>query len=93
MALHIVLSKNCNWSLLYRMLTKEDALIFMDDASIYAMKHMSPSSQSIYSKKYVLADDLLVRGLSEEVNHSITPIDYPQLVKLTEQHHPIISWQ
>jgi sulfur relay protein TusB/DsrH len=42
---------------------------------------------------YVLADDLAVRGITqEELVHGIHGIDYPQLVALTVKHPVIQSW-
>jgi tRNA 2-thiouridine synthesizing protein B len=42
---------------------------------------------------YVLADDLAVRGITqEELVRGIRVIDYPQLVALTVKHPVIQSW-
>lgn len=42
---------------------------------------------------YVLADDLAVRGITqEELVRGIQIIDYPQLVALTVKHPVIQSW-
>jgi tRNA 2-thiouridine synthesizing protein B len=41
---------------------------------------------------YVLSEDLQARGLSGQISHKVTPIDYTGFVDLTEKHRQHVAW-
>lgn len=72
---------------------KDDALVFLDNAVLRLVKTASHHLLLPSNKRYVLADDLAVRGLlADELITGIEIIDYPALVDLTVQHTPIQTW-
>lgn len=67
-------------------LTKEDAILLIEDAVYQAL-----NNTSCPAKIHVLIEDLCARGIQEKVNTAMNIIDYAGFVNLTETHQRIIS--
>ena len=63
-------------------------MVLTQDAVIAATLTSTTKNQKIYALK----DDLVARGLSDQLVAGIEVIDYQQFVQLTLSHQPIVSW-
>ena len=68
------------------------AIVLMEDA-VYALLGDQPPLVN-GATVYAITDDALTRGVPQDtIRHPVEWIDYDGLVTLTEQHHPIVSWE
>lgn len=71
---------------------RNDGVILLEDGVYGALKTAHPTEIHEVSW-YVLKEDLLARGLSEELcREGITIVDYAGFVELTEQYKSVCSW-
>jgi tRNA 2-thiouridine synthesizing protein B len=68
--------------------TSEVTMVLTQDAVIAATLTSTTKYQSVYALK----DDLVARGLGDQLVAGIEVIDYQQFVQLTLSHQPIVSW-
>ena len=64
----------------------DDAFVLMGDA-VYLAR---PGNTAPRENMVMLAQDGEVRGIGGQT--MVPAIDYPQLIELCVQHHPIVSW-
>ncbi|MFU2314999.1 sulfurtransferase complex subunit TusB [Rahnella sp. PCH160] len=86
--------QHCDFSLLLKMVTPDDALLLMQDgvlAAIHDSEACELLSQYVQSV-YVLSEDLAARGLVGQISHKATLIDYTGFVALTEKHAQQTAW-
>lgn len=69
-----------------------DAIVLLEEA-VYAATSVHPL-RSLLPKQgvYVLHGDVLARGLESRLSTNITMVDYHQLVDLTVEHSPSLTW-
>ena len=79
MALHLIFSVS-SWQACQPYLQDEDVVILIGEG-VYARPE---------TPHYVLDPDLSIRGV--QATSSATCIDYAELIRLTESHHPAVSW-
>lgn len=73
--------------LLGNLCDENDALLLAGDG-VYGVNH--PAIEQL-SNVYALAEDCSTRGIQRQ--SKIQYIDYVEMVALTEQHNPIITWR
>lgn len=89
--LHIVSRSPFSSTALYDCIShaSKDCAILLIGSGVYALEHPhlinSPSS-----KIYAIYEDAQSRGLDTRTD--IRYIDYAEMVSLTAQHHPILTW-
>lgn len=69
-------------------IAEHDAVLLIEDAVVLA----SNEATQPQFLKYVLEEDLTVRGLKKKAANGWTLIDYPQFVELTLQYNKSVSW-
>lgn len=85
---------NCDFSAMLRLITAEDAVLFMQDGVIAAVTQ-SPyldALQKTGAQLYALDVDINARGLQNTLSTAVSVITYQGFVKLTEvqkQHFAI----
>lgn len=87
--LHIIshsLFKSRSASAGLALLTPGDAVLLVGDG-IYSVMHEDVLA---HAHIYALTDDRVTRGLKE--HDHVRYIDYAEMVSLTEQHTPIVTW-
>ncbi|ANN25311.1 TPA: sulfurtransferase complex subunit TusB [Vibrio vulnificus] len=72
--------------------TASDAIVLLEEA-VYAATSVHPL-QSLLPKQgvYVLHGDVLARGLESRLSTNVAIVDYHQLVDLTVEHSPCLTW-
>ncbi len=83
MSLHLVFS-TLGWQSCQKLVKPEDGVVLMGDGAYLARQLFQHKSV------FVLQEDLEVRGLHEQTE--VSGISYAQLVELTIQHKPVVSW-
>ena len=87
--LHIInQSKNIQRCL--QSMQKNDVILLIQDGVIAALKNSELMASNILC--YALEEDVIARGLQDQMSPQIKLINYAQFVELTLQHHPILSW-
>ncbi|BFM11607.1 hypothetical protein R50072_17600 [Simiduia litorea] len=92
--LHIVSKSLANADVQIALVTaqKKDAIVLIGDA-VYAL--FDKSTIETKAKIFALSPDLNARGLdisTDTIQTIVELVDYAGFVKLTESHHPIVSW-
>lgn len=82
MTLHLVFSRKGYESCVARRHPKDPIILFGDGA--YALLEND-------IKCLVLGEDAIARGIAVDAHHA-TSIDYAEVVKLTLNHAPVVSW-
>ena len=80
--LHLVFSADGYRTCLQR-LAEGDVVVLLQDG-VYA--------QSIRPGTSVLSDDVMARGMANYLTQT-TPVEWADIVRLTETHQPIVSWR
>lgn len=91
MALHIFNTQaqfKSKLALIQTSLTRDDAVLFIEDAVYAAQKFRKELKAHIYT----LEEDCIARAIIEKIDRSCAVIDYSGFVELTEIHKNIISW-
>jgi len=71
----------------------EDTILLMQDGVYYVNNNMFITNIINNINIYVLEEDLLVRGLNNNIiNNKIININYNKFVALTTKYSKIISW-
>lgn len=95
--LHLVFQSNIDTSLIDRIGSRDD-VVFLENAIFRLIKNsvLSDELQKVQKRStnlYVLACDIETRGvLKSELSLGIKTIEYPELVKLTENNKVIRTW-
>jgi tRNA 2-thiouridine synthesizing protein B len=92
--LHLVFQSPIASAVLARM-NADDEVVFLDNAVLHLLQNNQLAALELLEAqpRYVLADDLALRGIrAEELEQGICIIDYPELVALTLKHPVIQSW-
>ncbi|QCI27342.1 sulfurtransferase complex subunit TusB [Buchnera aphidicola] len=81
-------------SVMFNMLSSQDGLIALQDGVLIALNNNFFISDLIkYSKNiYVLQEDVLIRGISDNISSKIKLINYCEFVTLTEKYNKFINW-
>ncbi len=87
MSLHLVFSVQ-GFHACQRRLHANDSQYLLGDVN-YAW---SQAAQVAEITSYLLAADAKTRGISLDISAPLTHIDYPDLVSLTVEHEPVVSW-
>ena len=87
MSLHLAFNIN-GWASCQRYKKSDDVIVLIGDG-VYVTTHETLSESTL-----VMRQDLDTRGLSTSFSDAeqANLIDYEALVKLTEQHTPVVSW-
>jgi len=83
MSLHLVFSST-GWQACQDLIKPDDGIVLLGDGAYLA------GQIDQYEHIHVLQEDLEVRGLTEKSR--VIGISYAQLVELTIQYNPIVSW-
>lgn len=83
MSLHLVFSTT-GWQSCQGRIKPDDGIVLLGDGAYLSMQ------LDQHNHVFVLQDDLEVRGLTEESR--VPGVSYKQLVELTIQYNPIVSW-
>ncbi len=83
MSLHLVFSKP-GWQACQRLTKPEDVVVLLGDGAYLARQAFQ------HRHVFVLQEDLDVRGI--HAHTELRGITYAQLVELTVQHKPVVSW-
>lgn len=73
-------------------LLSDDAVLLIEDGVYHALEIENPEN-SLFAKAakiYVLKDDALCRGISTPSKAKL--VTYDEFVKLSTEHHKVISW-
>ncbi|RLR64797.1 sulfurtransferase complex subunit TusB [Pseudomonas aeruginosa] len=76
------------------LLTKNDEILLIQDGVLAVLKdnHLLKYCLEQQIPIYALIDDVLARGLKDQVFHTIKLIDYGDFVDLTVKHPQQIHW-
>ena len=83
MSLHLVFS-TLGWQDCQRLMKPQDGVVLLGDGAYLARQAFQ------HGHVFVLQEDLDVRGVRDQIQ--VPGISYDQLVELTIQHKPIVSW-
>lgn len=89
MSLHLIFSPKGANACLDRW-SPEDCVVLLGDG-IYAANQLTQSHVPTAAIA-MMASDAEARGITESEQGGVSRIDYKQLVGLTEEHSPIVSW-
>jgi|TARA_X000000950_G_scaffold21231_1_gene22841 sulfur relay protein TusB/DsrH len=89
MSLHLIFSPTGAEACLDRC-SPDDRLVLLGDG-VYAANQLTQSPVSAAAID-MMASDAEARGITKSERGDIRRIDYKQLVGLTEEHSPIVSW-
>lgn len=95
--LHLVFQSNIDTSLIDRIGSRDD-VVFLENAIFRLIKDsvLSDELQKMHKRTinlYVLTSDIETRGVHRnELSSAIKTINYPELVKLTENNKVIRTW-
>jgi len=81
MSLHLIFS-SAGWRACRIRAQDEDQIVMLGDG-VYS------STDNLPARVLMLDEDLKIRGLSGSYTNTI---DYPELVRLCVEHHPVVSW-
>ncbi|AUQ26994.1 sulfurtransferase complex subunit TusB [Dickeya zeae] len=79
---------------LLRNVGSDDAILLLQDGVIAALSGapFGERLQSSGATVYALQEDVVARGLSEQISTTIVLIDYTQFVQLTVLHSRQLAW-
>ena len=89
MSLHLIFSPTGAKACLSRW-SPDDSLVLLGDG-VYAANQLTQSPVPAAAID-MMASDAEARGITESEQGGISCIDYKQLVGLTEEHSPVVSW-
>lgn len=77
-----------------RVVAQGDALLLLQDGVIAGLAQGSVIARLLASGAplYALRDDVVARGLTEQISPSVRLVDYTEFVRLTAQHAAQLAW-
>ncbi|MDO6407938.1 sulfurtransferase complex subunit TusB [Pantoea phytobeneficialis] len=84
----------CDIDTLLLLLEPQDDLLLLQDGVTAALlgSAMLEKLQNTPAKLWVLQEDVVARGLVEQISTSVTCVDYTEFVALTAKHQQQIAW-
>ncbi|MXP67874.1 sulfurtransferase complex subunit TusB [Pantoea sp. Aalb] len=84
----------CDFDSLLMLLQKEDNLLLLQDGVIAALKNSQMLLKLIASPAnlWILEEDIIARGLTNEISTKVNWLDYIGFVELTVKYQPQIAW-
>jgi tRNA 2-thiouridine synthesizing protein B len=85
---------HCDLSLLLRLATSEDEILFLQDGVMAVLKDSENLKLLLNNSAslFVLEDDVIARGLSGQISDNATLIGYTHFVDLTLRHQQQLAW-
>ena len=76
--------------------SKNDSLLLIEDGVYFALHStintLLSSLEAQQINIYALEEDLIARGISDKIHHSIKTVNYDEFVELTSSHNNSSSW-
>ncbi|MGE5003618.1 sulfurtransferase complex subunit TusB [Yersinia enterocolitica] len=85
---------HCDLSALLRLVTSEDAILFLQDGVMAVLKNSESLNLLLNNPAslFVLEDDVIARGLCGQISDSAMLIGYTHFADLTLKHQQQLAW-